>query len=82
MRVKSALGQVGPCQLGAVGLIYRPDPVLPTFFIRDASMRYVQQKVEGIMFGSKLYCWSVNLVSLSGSDFITVREAAKKYIFA
>ena len=33
------------------------------------------------MFGSILYCWSVNLVSLNGSDFITVREVDKKYIF-
>ena len=33
------------------------------------------------MFGSKLYCWSVTLVSFSGSNFITVREADKKYIF-
>ena len=44
-------------------------------------MRYVQQKFEGIMFGSKLYCWSVTLVSLSGSNFIMEREADKKYIF-
>ena len=28
-----------------------------------------------------LYCWSVQLVSMNGSDFTTVREMDKKYIF-
>ena len=43
-------------------------------------------KVGGINVWLNLYCWSVNLVSLNGSDFITgseitIEEKDKKYIF-
>ena len=56
MRVNSALGQVGTGQLSLV--IYQPGPICLLFFTRDASMRCVlyiknvQQKFDGIMFGS------------------------------
>ena len=57
MRVNSTLGQVGLSQVGP-RVIYQPGLTMPTFFTRDASMscvlyiKSVQQKFEGIMFGS------------------------------
>ena len=56
------------------------------FFIRDASMNCVlyikcSAKVWGNNDWFYLYCWSVKLVSINGSDFTTVRETDKKYIF-
>ena len=67
------LKNVCPGQLGPV--IYRPGHILPTFFRRDAS----KSLREYDWF--YLYCWSVKLVSINGSDFTTVRETDKKYIF-
>ena len=83
MRVNLALGQVGLSQVGPGQrgpVIYQPCPILPTFFIRDASMRCVlyiknvQQKFEGIMFSS-IYIIGLSIL------FTTVREADKKHIF-
>ena len=87
MRVNSALGQVGLSQIGPgqLGpLIDRPGPILSTFFTRDASMRcvlYIKMFSKSLRDNEwfYLYCWSINLVSLNGSDFTTVRETDKKY---
>ena len=89
MRVNSALGQVGlgSSRPGST----RPDNIsawsyFAYFFIRDASMNCVlyikcSAKVWGNNDWFYLYCWSVKLVSINRSDFTTVRETDKKYIF-
>ena len=89
MWVNSALGQVGLSQVGPgqLGLIiYIGLVIFSYFFIRDASMNCVlymkcSAKVRGNNAWFYLYCWSVKLVSINGSDFTTVRETDKKYIF-
>ena len=74
--------------------LYRSGPIMPTINFHEGCnfevcfiyKKKCSTKVGGINVWLNLYCWSVNLVSLNGSDFITgseitIREKDKKYIF-